>query len=98
MVLPASSGLIVGQSLSDTENWGLFTSTSNYITQAAGQMISSVQVNYTGDTVNETDLIGDGDLNSFSVTVTDTAGNQRTFSVIPQTVTYAPPTLAGARR
>ena len=95
-IVPATSTLVVGQALNDTANWSDFLQFSNYATSGPEQMISSVAINYIGDTGSETDPFGDGDVNNFTVTVTDTAGNVRTFTVIPRVVVHAPPAAAGA--
>lgn len=90
-VVPASSVLAAGQALRDTENWVAFTAPSNYSTSAGGQTIASVVVNYIGDTQNANGPLTEGNLNLFSVTVTDTGGTQRTFTVQPRVVLSGAP-------
>lgn len=94
-VQPASSPLIVGQRLSETQNWATFTDLANYATSTAGEIIASVVVNYIGGTGDATEPFADGQTNSFSVTVTDTAGALRTFSVIPRSVVHLAPLFDG---
>lgn len=92
---PASSVLVAGNALENTVNWSDFLDPANYATTAAGATIASVQVNYIGDTASPTELLADGDTNAFSMTVTDTMGTSRTFTVIPRTVVHAAPTAFG---
>lgn len=87
-VAPATSALVVGNSLSDTPNWATFKSLANFATDAAGESIASVVINYIGDTATEAEVFADGENNAFSVTVTDTGGNSRTFGTTPRTVLY----------
>lgn len=95
-VLPATSALVVGARLQDTADWAVFTAPANYTTTAEGETIATVTVNYTGDTGSASEPFLDGDINSFSVTVTDTGGRSRTFFTQARTVLYAPPVAAGA--
>jgi hypothetical protein len=94
-VLPASSPLVVGETLGDTVNWAIFTAPANYATVAPGEAIAGVQVNYIGDVGSAAEPLADGDINAFSVTVTDTAGTARTFSTISRTVVYTAPAVSG---
>ena len=94
-ILPASSVLVVGQSLSDTTNWPLFLDPANYATSAPGESIAGVTVNYIGSTGTASESLADGDTNVFSITVTDTAGNARTFSTVPRTVLHSAPVASG---
>lgn len=94
-VVPASSGLSAGQALRDTANWAVFTAPSNYSTSADGQTIASVVVNYIGAAQDAVSPLMPGDINIFSITVTDTGGGQRTFTVLPRSVQQAAPGLAG---
>lgn len=87
VVTPATSVLTVGEALEDTTNWATFLNTSNY-TSGAGT-ISSVVVNYTGDGANATDAFTDGESNVFTITVTDSAANERVFTTTARTVIYA---------
>lgn len=82
--LPASSQLVAGQRLSDTENWAAFTQAANYTTTSPGASIATVMVNYLGSTADADDILSDGDINAFSVTVTDTGGSTRTFTAMKQ--------------
>ena len=95
-VVPATSALVVGERLADTANWAVFTAPANYATPAAGETIASVSLGYTGDTGSATEPLADGDLNVFTVTVTDTGGLTRTFFTQARTVQYAPPVATGA--
>ncbi len=94
-VLPASAPLIVGQRLRDTENWAIFTTAANYATSTDGADIASVTVAYIGDAPDADTPFTDGQTNSFSITVTDTAGAERVFAVVPRQVVHAPPRLDG---
>lgn len=49
-VVPSTSVLTAGQSLSETLNWPVFLDLSNYATSAAGASIASVVVDYAGST------------------------------------------------
>lgn len=88
-VAPATSALVVGQALEDTTNWATFLNTSNYATSAGGETIDTVVVNYVGDTAAADEAFTDGETNQFSITVTDTALNARTFTTSALTVIYA---------
>ena len=95
IVLPASSDLPVGRALQDTVNWAVFTDPANYVTTAPGASIDAVTVNYIGSTATAADPLADGDVNSFSITVSGTSGPSRTFTVLPRLVRNTPPSVAG---
>ena len=92
-ITPATSTLIVGQALQDTVNWSTFLSTGNYA--STGGAIDTVVVNYIGSTPDATTAFGDGDINWFSITVTDVGANERTFVTVSRTVAYAAPVAGG---
>ena len=92
---PATSVLVVGQSLSDTENLSALLDLSNYVTRAASQSITSVQINYSRSAADAQEPLADGETNAFSVTIADTAGNVRTFYTAPRPVVHAAPVSAG---
>lgn len=93
---PATSVLVVGQALDETTNWATFLLTSNYATSAGGETINSVVVNYIGDTATAAEAFIDGESNHFSITVTDTALNERTFTTSARTVVYTAPIATGS--
>ncbi|MGC3940446.1 BspA family leucine-rich repeat surface protein [Roseobacter sp. EG26] len=95
-VPPASSALVVGEALNDTANWAVFTDPANYATTAPGQTVASVVVTYIGDTATAAEVFADGDVNNFALTVTDTGGNTRIFTVTPRIVVYQAPAVTGA--
>lgn len=93
VILPASSALFVGNTLADTENWPVFLDHSNYTTTGINQSIAAVTVSFIGDTNSASEAFEDGDLNSFSITVTDSGGASRTFAVAPRTVVHLAPQI-----
>jgi hypothetical protein len=95
VVSPATSVLVVGDALEDTTNWSTFLNTSNYTTDAGGETIDTVVVNFVGDTANATEAFEIGETNQFSITVTDTGGNSRTFTTSPLTVEYSATSFVG---
>ncbi len=94
-VLPASSVLTVGQSLSETVNWPIFLSLSNYTASAPGESITDVEVNYIGSTASAAEPLADGETNLFSITVTDSAGITRSFTTVPRIVVHIAPAVVG---
>ena len=96
VVVPASVDLVTGQSLSDTTNWAAFLDAANYATTAAGAVIASVVVNFTGSTGDASTPLVAGDVNHFSITVTDSVGTTRDFVVQPRVVAQAAPTAGAA--
>ena len=92
---PATSVLVVGDALEDTTNWLTFLNTSNYTTDAGGETIDTVVVNFVGDTANATEAFEIGETNQFSITVTDTGGNSQTFTTTPLIVEYSATSFVG---
>ncbi len=91
---PATSALVVGQSIDDTPNWSNFVSTSNYATSAGGETIVSAVPDFSAASVSDaTTALSDGDTNQFSIIVTDSAGNERVFGTSARTVVNTAPTV-----
>ena len=90
-ISPATSPLMVGQRLSDTSNWSVITSPTNYATTVPGETIASVSVDFIGDVPDESTPFTDGQTNAFSITVRDTGATERTFPVLPRIVVYSTP-------
>jgi uncharacterized protein (DUF427 family) len=76
-IAPATSALVSGQALDETTNWSTFLNPSNYASTAG--TISSVVVNYIGDTPDATTDLWGGETNHFSITVTDSAANEAKY-------------------
>lgn len=93
VILPASSPLVVGQALVETANWATFKTAANYY--STDGTITDVTVNYIGDTEGEAGILADGEINNFSITVTDSEANKLTFAVTPRIVVHAVPTFTG---
>lgn len=96
IIVPASVALVAGQSLSETPNWQVFTQPTNYTTTAPGESIAAVTVNYLGTTGQDSTPLADGNINHFSVTVTDTAGNKRDFVTQSRVVRHLAPTVSAS--
>lgn len=73
-LVPATSMLVAGQSLSETVNWAVFLDPPNYASSAGGASIASVVVDNIGSTGDASEPLAEGGLNLFSVTVADTLG------------------------
>lgn len=85
-----------GQTLADVENWDVITQAANYQTEAMGASILSVELAFSGTVSSETQILVDGDIVAVSITVTDTAGNVRSFVLNQRVILYASPSLAGS--
>ena len=87
---PATSVLVVGDTLSDTADWAAFLNPANYSSTAG--TIDTVTVNFIGSAPDASTAFTDGQTNYFSITVTDDAipATSQTFTTAARTVVHAP--------
>jgi len=85
-LLPASTRLYEGQSITDMANFAAMTADANF-TSTAGP-IADVAVGPLGDATSLTQALNEGQQAGFAVTVTDSAGTTETFSTAVQVVEF----------
>lgn len=89
---PAAAPLYDGQSVGDMPGYAQMTDPGNF-SSTAGTIAAAV-VSFAGDATAADQPLAEGALAGFSVTVTDSLGNQRVFAAAPITVEYRARVLA----